>query len=556
MSDSPLDLDLKFLPDWLKEPEGKNPYADFPGESADRYNRRDGRREGGNRPRSGQRPGGPGGPRSGPGGPRSGPGGGGSGPRSGGAARGPRPGDANRGPRPSGGGNRPFPNREGRRHDGGGEARSSAPRDPRQQLAEAVTIPLQVEFVPEKDAVGALIQQIKTSGRAFPLYGLGRMFLNKPERHRVRITTLAPACPIFRIGEDGPISMHRPSILREAFRVSRDQFYTKETTQSEAPKGNFRSVARCRLSGTLLGPTNHHGYQLALRRLYDARFSRRCDFQEFLRQIEIVTDPEAVEAWKAEVSNVTVFKTTQEEEPKEFKTLQEVEAHFQANYLEKVVISSTSVEVSGPASRNVEDRNLREAVRAAWEKERGFPAQLVNLIRPSFTNEGLQIWKHRKRLLYVSTVRPVRFGAEARHVSTEIGNLLNVIEAKPKCTRADLSTQLLKPFEGQEDFEKRKATLASDLRWLIQSGHVIEFHDGTFDLPLVPKEAAKEEAEANATQKPDSAPVAAETPEAEVEAAPVPTHESAPSSIAVEEEAAATATAQSEAPQEAKPEEA
>ena len=64
MSDSPLDLDLKFLPDWLKESDTKNPYADYAGEAP----RRDFDRRGGDRGRGPAR--GPGG--RGPGGPGQG----------------------------------------------------------------------------------------------------------------------------------------------------------------------------------------------------------------------------------------------------------------------------------------------------------------------------------------------------------------------------------------------------------------------------------------------------------------------------------------------------
>jgi hypothetical protein len=116
----------------------------------------------------------------------------------------------------------------------------------------------------------------------------------------------------------------------------------------------------------------------------------------------------------------------------------------------------------------------------------------VNQIRPHFTEQGLHIWKHRKRILFVSTVRPVRFGPEARNISEHVAGILNVIEASPKCTRADISNHLLKPHEAEPEFQKLKGVLASDLHWLIASGHVIEFHDGTLDLPLMPKEIAAE----------------------------------------------------------------
>jgi len=499
MSDSPLDLDLKLLPDWLKEPEGKNPYADYPGEPAGRGFREGGRRGEG---RPGGRPGSR--PDSRERGAR--PGRGAPGRSEGGPGR--RDREGGRGGSP----NRPFRGREGapgpgRRPERGGQRQHprGETREPRESAPEAA-VPLEVVILPEPDAVAALVQQIRTSHRAYPLYGLGRMFLNKPERHRVRITSLAPAYPLYQVGgEGGGVTFNRRQAQKEAFRAALETHYTRETRESEPPKGNFTNVARCRISGTLLGPTNHHGYQLALRRLYEARFARRSDFQEFLRQIEVVNDPEVIESWKKEVSTTTLYRTSREEEPVEFQTLEAVEAHFTAHYLDQCLSAAKTIEISGSASRNLQDRVLREAVRAAWEKERTFPAQLVARLRPPFQEAALSVWKHRKRMLYVSAVRPVRFGAEARSVSEEIGGILNVIESKPKCTRADLSAHLLKPYEGDESHARRKTALATDFHWLIHSGHIIEFHDGTLDLPLAPKEAAREAAAGEGEPSPEKA---------------------------------------------------
>lgn len=524
MSDSSLDLDLKFLPDWLKEPADKNPYADFAGEVSDRPARRDFDR--GSRDSRG-RSGGPGrsggGPRSsGPGGSRGGQSRGSQRPqsRSGERAPGSAPVESITIPkRPPGAPPRPPLARagQGQRRDSGSRTDSPA-RTPENaaRSPERVVVPMHVEILPEPNGIAVLSKQIKSSHRAYPLYGLGRMFLNKPDRHRVRITSNAPACPLFQAGEDGPVSLNRQAIEREAFRSCQAKYYSEETIQIDPPKGNFTNVARCRFSGVLLGPTNHHGYQPALRRLYESRFSRRMDFNDFLRQIEVVSDPAIVEQWKAQASSVTVFRTTQETEPVEFKTVPEVEAHFRQTYLAKEIRSGRTLEMSGIASRDIADRDIREAVREAWEKERTFPAQIVNQIRPHFTDAGLHIWKHRKRILFVSTVRPVRFNTEARNISGHIADILNIVETVPKCTRAEISNRLLKPHESEENFPKIKAALAADLHWLIQSGHVIEFYDGILDLPLLPKEAAKEAQASEAVQN-ESELASASAPEPSAE---------------------------------------
>jgi hypothetical protein len=72
MPELPADFDLKLMPDWLKEPATKNPYADYQGGDDDRRSRGRGGDDWGGRgraddrrgkPGGGQRPGAPGGRR-------------------------------------------------------------------------------------------------------------------------------------------------------------------------------------------------------------------------------------------------------------------------------------------------------------------------------------------------------------------------------------------------------------------------------------------------------------------------------------------------------------
>jgi hypothetical protein len=56
--------------------------------------------------------------------------------------------------------------------------------------------------------------------------------------------------------------------------------------------------------------------------------------------------------------------------------------------------------------------------------------------------------------------------------------------------------------ESSPEYLQAKTTLATDLIWLAKAGHVIEFADGTLDLPLPPRpiEAAKGGAQPSARQ--------------------------------------------------------
>src|SRR6202007_1260248 len=112
-----------------------------------------------------------------------------------------------------------------------------------------------------------------------------------------------------QLGDSWAVSVDRPSLERDPFRFEQSSFSKVDITQSEPIKGNFTNVARCKLSGTLLGPTNHHDYQKRLRSLFEQRFSRRMTFADYQRQIEIVSDPALVEQWKEEARKITTYST-------------------------------------------------------------------------------------------------------------------------------------------------------------------------------------------------------------------------------------------------------
>ncbi|MCE9608703.1 MAG: hypothetical protein K8R23_00590 [Chthoniobacter sp.] len=472
MSDTPEEFDLKFLPDWLKESPAKNPYADFAGDTGDRPRRdRDDRSPRGPRPE-----------RRGPA-----PGGERRGPAPGGERRGPRPdrppgGDRGRGPRP--GGDRPRGDRPGgdRRAGGRPPERRDAPRPVR----EKAPAQLKIEFVPEPNAAAGIAKQIHSSGRAYPVFGTAKLFLDRPERYLVRVTSSDPAVALFQIG-DGPVSFDRAVAERNAFLHLREQYYASETVQGEPIKGNFTNVARCRATGSLLGPTNHHGYQTALRKLYEERFSRQMSFPQFQQyEIDVVTDEQTVADWKEQARSTTTYTTTQEAEPVTFKTLFDAEQHFKKTYLPQLVKTGTTLECSGQASRVTADRHVAGAALAAWEAECRFPQQMVSGLGPYFNKAGLTYFKHQKRMLYVCATKPQRHPL-GQTFSDGISAILGAVELAPRIKRPQLAVTILGELQDTPEATARKAQLASDLHFLTHAGHVIEFADGTLELPLDPK---------------------------------------------------------------------
>ncbi len=370
------------------------------------------------------------------------------------------------------------------------------------------------------------------------------MFLEKAPRHDVKLSA-PPETSLFQLGENGAISVDRNFLERSAFRFGHLDFYKIEVTETEPIKGNFTNVARDRLSGSLLGPTNHHDYQRRLRNLYEQRFSRRMSFSDFQRQVQIVTDPAEIEKWKEEARKVTTYSTLREEPPVTFSSITEAERHFEKHYLPGIVKPISEVVVDGPASRRMHDRVLNKVIENEWNRETRSPSPMMQELAARFRDTGLHVFRHRRGMLFVSPIYPRQFRHEETSVSPQVRAILEAIGAQPRIGRKELADKMIADLSA-EDAEKAKLALASDLLWLINAGYVIEFNDGSLDLPraktkqkesveaAVPAEDQKENAPAAEKEEHDASALAAprnETVEAAVSAANEGAIESPPPEI-------------------------
>jgi hypothetical protein len=439
-------LDLKLLPAWVNEPVRADEYSHFEGDdgrSFEHGERRPNRSRDRDRERRAPRSRDPRGPQSREQGPRR-----------------PRP------DRP--GGRRPAEDRRG--HD---ERRDRPPVQP---------IAVTVHFIPHLPPLNSVIAQIKSGSVAYSVFALARLFLEKGERYDVQLTT-AEDRPLFQLGENGAVASDRTILEASAFATARDDFYTVEVTQSEPLKGNFTNVARCRLSGTLLGPTNHHNYQPQLRTLYEARFSRRMSFVDYQKQVDIVSDPTVVEEWKEQARNVTTYMAKTGEPPITFTNPAEVERHFRKNHLPGLLRSAHELTINGVLSRRLPDRALGRAIEEAWAAETRSPSKMMQELSAGLRQAGLNIFRHRRGMLFVSPIRARVFSHESTGVSASINAILEKVASTPGINCKQFAEQLAPAGAEPADLERAKLALASDLHWLVSEGYVIEFNDGSLDLP-------------------------------------------------------------------------
>src|SRR6266436_6244524 len=355
-------------------------------------------------------------------------------------------------------------------------------RSSRDEHVQATRTPsVTIRFFPYSPAFENVVVQIKSGSVAYSLFALARLFLGKPVGYEVCLTAKQES-PLYQLGDNGMVSADREFLEGNAFRFAHRDFYKIDISETDPIKGNFSNVARCRLSGTLLGPTNHHSYQPQLRSLYEQRFSRRMSFTDYQRQIEIVSDSALIERWKEEARTVTTYTTVREQTPLTFSSAAEAERHFRSYYFPALVRSVPDVTVGGTPSRGLPDRILNRAIEEAWVRETRSPSNVMQELAGRFRQNGLHIFRHRRGMLFVSPIRVRAFVHEHAGVSPLVNAILEAVSATAGINRKQLF-ETLTGNGASEDAEPRRLALASDLRWLISEGYVIEFNDGSLDLP-------------------------------------------------------------------------
>lgn len=431
---------------------------------------------------------------------------------------------------------------------------------------------MNLSLLPEPKGVESLARQIKMTGRAYPLFDIAQMILQKPERHNAVFTVKKDGTgkvvqPLFVCALDNTLWLSEADAVGHVLRKHFATFYQAERTPAEPPKGKYTFVAQCGLSGVVLGPPNHHDYQNHLRKLHSDRFSRM-DFEVYKSRVRIVRDEEVVKKWIDDQSWKTEYVCLNLPEPLKLATMEEVEQHFRQTHKENIIKPVEAHTLGGAEARALRCPELVRMVRVLWEDQRRFPLQLATVLSQQFAGHGLQFFKVNKTVTHVAIARPHHLDLAAAPVSDGIRHIVEFIDAHPKGTRRDLVEALapsplvvpaapaapapipVAPAEGEaaaapaaapapaaaanQPTPEQTAVIA-DLHWLVHQGHVIEFANGILETA---KKPAVKPPRPEPKPAPKAAPAAAPAVPAEAPAAaPAPVVEAAP---AVEAPAVAT----------------
>lgn len=410
------------------------------------------------------------------------------------------------------GGRREGGNREGggdRRGREGGRGEFRGPRGEHRPPPPRVPMPdgLQVEVSATGSCLDALVGRIKMSGRAFGMFDLAKVVLGARDRIEVEFVRKDPekAPRLFRSGEGEETGLwtDRMEAARKFLRKdSIEKLYRVEETETEPPKGDFKAVAVCSLSGRIIGPPNHHSFQTAVLRLHRERFSNM-PLAQYKTKIRTEADEELVNRWKQEQSRQIryVYPREQTEGVAEviLDSMEAVERHFLSELCQDVVQEVDRASVPGQIPGKQLSPELLALLRQEVEGLQRNPFHLVKRLCGQLERRGLKIFKRQGKKLFVSKARPRPLDPTVM-LADDVSLIVDTIRARPGIRVSELVTFLAPKSSSDPELKSgeltpRETAILTHLRWLIDEGFVIEYASTALFLGVQSMKAGAEEEE-------------------------------------------------------------
>jgi len=435
---SDLLLELNFVPEWARKAPGPNPYVGHT--VRDREERRGG---GGRKQRQGRD-----------------------------SRRGERQGRDSRGDR-QGRGSRRSDSRGGR-----------SGREETRRPARAREIGLQVGFLADREHLSSLAREIKRSEKAYPIIEVASMMMRLPEHYLVKLETVAgkdrPATDLFQCKACQMVFLKQVELEQHISQRHLDTVFDVEEVEGEPPSGKFVCVGRCKVTGTLLGPPNYHGYNQKIQELIQSRFPN-LSVAQYRDKVEMVHDEEVIEQWRQESCRQTIYRRKRKSDSDEEQPIvsrEKARREFMESHAPRLVQKTHRALLPAAVAQHITDVSLLDPIRLAWGKESRFPLSMALAMRPGFRHMHLHLFKANQKAVFVTSIQPKPL--DPAHAVSEIADVLRYLHDHPGCHREAMLHDLY-PEATEESPEA--VELNGRLRWLIERGHVIHFYNGALSVP-------------------------------------------------------------------------
>ena len=278
----------------------------------------------------------------------------------------------------------------------GGGSRGFDRKQPR-DVEKLKPLDVEVKILPETKALGTIIRKLQQDFHAYKLKDLAYFFLDNPSSVLLKITPRASATgetqkPFRQCKACGFASTSEDDVVQHILTVHLGDYYEIKEIDCEPPKGNFNCVAKCGLSGVLLGPPNIHEFNGVVREMIRTRYPNMSE-EQYRSHIEMVRDAEAIEEWRKSAVKKTVFVAKGAGENAPQLTREQAEAEFRRNILPSLLEAPKHLMITAEVAMKSPVKPLVWAVRDALEAERRTPYNMCFALRGAFHHRKLHFFR-------------------------------------------------------------------------------------------------------------------------------------------------------------------
>ncbi len=458
-----------------------------------------------------------------------------------------------RGPRPGG----PRRDERGpRRDDRGPRGGFGGPRRDARPTREFVKpMDVDVRILPGQKQLGEFIRRIQGAPfMAYPLKQLAYFFLEHLEACVLRVAPKKDAAePVVfhQCKACGFVAFSEDELMAHVVSTHLGDYYVREEVACEAPKGAFTCVAKCGLSGELLGPPNLHGYDARVREIVRTRFPDMGE-EAYRARIEMVRDAETVEAWRASATKKTIYRRKEAQPAEEGAAAPAIEREaaeleFRRTIAPSLLSSPKTVDLAADLALKSSNRAFVFACRDALAREKRFPASLFYALRGAFHHRRLQFFRANdpRGPEFVVAVKPAPL--DVAHAIPELAELVAYVEAHPDQAPGAVVAAL-----AAGDAAKVQ-NVKAHIMWLLEKGHLVCYANGGGLVPPAEHPRWRPQPRKQPPAPPKAEPPKAEPPKAE-EKKQEPVPEAPAAEPPVEAPAAETPVPETPAPETPVPE--
>ena len=327
--------------------------------------------------------------------------------------------------------------------------------------------PLDVEIkvLPDTKALGTIIRKLQSDTHAYKLKDLAYFFLDNPQSILLKITPRAEE-KFFQCKVCGFASTREDDVISHILNSHLGDYYDAKEIDCDPPTGNFSCVAKCGLSGVLLGPPNIHEFNAVVKEMIRTHYPEMSE-EQYRAHIEMVRDAESVEAWRKSATKKMVFfaKGTSDQEGAIALSREQAEGEFRRVFLSAMLNHPKNLMITADVAMKSPIKPLQWAVKDAIEAERRAPYGMCFALRGAFHHRKLNFFRandaHGPE--FVMSLEPKAFDAE--HAIPELAAAARFVVEHPCCDKSE--------FPSDPQFE-------THLGWLVTTGHVIAFTNGVY----------------------------------------------------------------------------